>query len=91
MNDDKLALAIHSEISILFENKPDLIDSFVIREKRATFACHVDINDTRPGNDTNITGLYLAGDYTATGYPATLEGAVRSGLLAAKSCLHFLN
>ena len=87
MDDVKLTQTVHDEISILFEDKLTLIDSFVIREKRATFACTVNINDIRPTNKTNIKGLFLAGDYTDTGYPATLEGAVRSGLAAAEYCL----
>lgn len=80
MDDDKLTLTVLEEIAILFEDKPALINSFVIREKRATFACTVNINEIRPNNKTNVSGLYLAGDYTDTGYPATLEGAVRSGI-----------
>jgi len=83
LDDDKLTQTVHDEVSILFTNKPALIKSFVIREKRATFACTVNINDIRPENTTDVKGLFLAGDYTNTGYPATLEGAVRSGLKAA--------
>jgi len=84
MDDDTLTQIVDNEISILFDNKPALINSFVIREKRATFACTVNINDVRPKNTTDIEGLFLAGDYTNTGFPATLEGAVRSGITAAK-------
>ncbi len=84
MDDDTLTQTVHDEISILFKNKPELIKSFVIREKRATFACTVNINDIRPENTTDVKGLFLAGDYTNTGYPATLEGAVRSGLATAE-------
>lgn len=90
MDDDKLTLTVHSEISKLFDNKPELIDAFVIREKRATFSCKVGINAHRPGNTTKIKGLYIAGDYTDTQYPATLEGTVRSGLSAAELCIHAL-
>jgi squalene-associated FAD-dependent desaturase len=53
----------------------------VIAEKRATFACTPNLD--RPGNETGLPGLALAGDYTACDYPATLESAVRSGLAAA--------
>jgi hypothetical protein len=63
----------------------------MIAEKRATFACVPAM--VRPGNATAEPGLWLAGDYTAghgRDYPATLEGAVRSGVAAAdgvlKSC-----
>jgi squalene-associated FAD-dependent desaturase len=54
----------------------------VITEKRATFACTPGL--VRPGNDTGLPGLALAGDYTASEYPATLESAVRSGIGAAR-------
>ncbi|MGV7206487.1 hydroxysqualene dehydroxylase HpnE [Oxalobacteraceae bacterium A2-2] len=53
----------------------------VITEKRATFACTPGL--ARPGNHINLPNLVLAGDYTAGDYPATLEGAVRSGVSAA--------
>jgi predicted NAD/FAD-dependent oxidoreductase len=57
----------------------------IITEKRATFACTPDLQ--RPANDSGIPGLFLAGDYTAGDYPATLEGAVRSGLAAARALM----
>jgi squalene-associated FAD-dependent desaturase len=53
----------------------------VITEKRATFACTPGLQ--RPGNRSGLPGLLLAGDYTASDYPATLESAVRSGIGAA--------
>jgi len=87
MDDDTLTQSVENEIAVLFSEKPILIKSFVIREKRATFASTVNINDIRPKNETGITGLTLAGDYTNTEYPATLEGAVRSGLIAANLTL----
>jgi len=52
-----------------------------ITEKRATFACTPDL--PRPPNATAHTGLWLAGDYTESEYPATIEGAVRSGVKVA--------
>ena len=61
-------------------------DSLVIREKRATFACTVNIEQKRPLSETTISGLWLAGDFVANGYPATLEGAVRNG----KHCAELL-
>jgi predicted NAD/FAD-dependent oxidoreductase len=54
----------------------------VLTEKRATFACTPAL--ARPANATALPGLFLAGDYTASDYPATLETAVRSGLAAAR-------
>lgn len=55
----------------------------VITEKRATFACTPNLK--RPTNQTEIPGISLAGDFTASDYPATLESAVRSGIEAAKA------
>jgi monoamine oxidase len=52
-----------------------------ITEKRATFACVPGMQ--RPPNATAHRGLWLAGDYTESEYPATIEGAVRSGLKVA--------
>ncbi len=59
--------------------------STVITEKRATFECVPDLK--RPPNATAHRGLWLAGDYTDSEYPATIEGAVRSGLAAAAGAL----
>ena len=59
--------------------------SKVIAEKRATFCCAPDL--ARPNAETALPGLLLAGDYTAGDYPATLEGAVLSGVRAARACL----
>jgi squalene-associated FAD-dependent desaturase len=55
--------------------------SRAISEKRATFACTPALS--RPANETGVDGLLLAGDYTDSDYPATLEAAVRSGIRAA--------
>ncbi len=54
----------------------------VISEKRATFACTTGL--IRPNNATTLTGVVIAGDYTASDYPATLEAAVQSGIRAAR-------
>ena len=55
----------------------------VVKEKRATFAATPAQERRRPGADVGIVNLALAGDYTATGLPATIEGAIRSGCNAA--------
>jgi hydroxysqualene dehydroxylase len=59
--------------------------SLVLREADATFSCDPDSERLRPPARTPLAGLFLAGDWTDTGLPATIEGAVRSGLLAADS------
>ena len=56
----------------------------VLKEKRATFAAVPEENAKRPVARTRWQNLFLAGDYTATGLPATIEGAIRSGFLAAR-------
>ena len=61
----------------------EVIDAVVTREHRATFAGRPGTRRLRPGPSTAIDGLFLAGAWTDTGWPATMEGAVRSGKLAA--------
>jgi uncharacterized protein with NAD-binding domain and iron-sulfur cluster len=60
-----------------------VLESFVTREKRATFRQAVGSNSLRPGPDTPLEGIHLAGAWTATGWPDTMESAVRSGIAAA--------
>lgn len=62
-------------------------DFFVTRERTATFAPAPGVGRLRPGPRTDTPGLYLAGAWTATGWPATMESAVRSGLSAAHAAL----
>jgi len=56
----------------------------IVRERRATFAATPEQNALRPRAETNWRNLFLAGDWTATGLPATIESAVRSGYQAAE-------
>ena len=60
-----------------------ILDFAVTHEPRATFRAAPGTQVLRPGPRTRTRGLYLAGAWTATGWPATMEGAVRSGLAAA--------
>ncbi|MBC9724258.1 hydroxysqualene dehydroxylase HpnE [Streptomyces sp. TRM68367] len=62
-------------------------DFFVTRERTATFAPTPGVGRLRPGAPTKASGLYLAGAWTATGWPATMESAVRSGVGAADAAL----
>jgi squalene-associated FAD-dependent desaturase len=65
-------------------------DFFVTRERTATFAPAPGVGRLRPGARTKAPGLYLAGAWTATGWPATMESAVRSGVGAADAALDAL-
>jgi uncharacterized protein with NAD-binding domain and iron-sulfur cluster len=60
-----------------------LLDSLVLRHRRATFVPSPGSSELRPKSRTPIAGLYLAGDWTATSWPSTIESAVRSGVYAA--------
>lgn len=60
----------------------------IVKEKRATFAATPAQAALRPGPRTGWTNLVLAGDWTATGLPSTIEGAIRSGRTAAEMMLH---
>jgi len=61
-----------------------LLDALVIKRPRATFLPAPRSERLRPKAQTPIDRLFLAGDFTATGWPSTLEGAVRSGRVAAE-------
>jgi squalene-associated FAD-dependent desaturase len=62
-----------------------LLKSTVIKEVHATYSPRPGIDHYRPKPETAWPRVFLAGDWTATGWPATMEGAVRSGYLAAES------
>jgi len=64
-----------------------LTKATVIKEAAATFSPQPGVDRWRPMQETSIRGMFLAGDWTATGWPATMEGAVRSGYLAAEAVL----
>lgn len=78
---DTLALRVAQELRNAFPQLVKPLWHKVIAEKRATFSCEVNL--PRPANLTSYAGLYLAGDYTYADYPATIEGAVRSGVACA--------
>ncbi|MFC3457701.1 hydroxysqualene dehydroxylase HpnE [Massilia haematophila] len=89
LDQDALASLVASQLAQAF-GQPSLATprwSRVITDKRATFACLPGLS--RPGNASGLPGLVLAGDYTASDYPATLESAVRSGQGAATAILAY--
>jgi squalene-associated FAD-dependent desaturase len=67
--------------------KANLLKATVIKEAAATFSPEPGVDRWRPKQQTAVRGLFLAGDWTDTGWPATMEGAVRSGYLAAEAVL----
>ena len=80
-----LANEVWKEISPLLDKADTPLPPYkVIKEKRATLAQTPELEHHRPAPDTDYENLYLAGDWTDTGLPATIEGAIRSGYLSAK-------
>jgi squalene-associated FAD-dependent desaturase len=69
----------------------NLLRSWVVVEHEATFSARPGVDALRPPQQTPIDGLVLAGDWTSTSWPATMEGAVRSGYLAAEVILKALD
>jgi squalene-associated FAD-dependent desaturase len=66
-----------------------LLKSTVIKEVHATYSPRPGIDEQRPKSETAWPRVFLAGDWTATGWPATMEGAVRSGYLSAEALARF--
>jgi zeta-carotene desaturase len=62
----------------------ELRGSVVVKEPSATFSCRAGCDEFRPGAKTGLVNLFLAGDWTDTGWPPTMEGAVRSGYRCAE-------
>jgi hydroxysqualene dehydroxylase len=81
---EQLAADIWAEVAKLTGLACDLPPWQIIREKRATFAALPEEDAKRPGAATRWENLFLAGDWTQTGLPATIEGAIRSGERAVK-------
>ncbi|HVV60667.1 MAG TPA: hydroxysqualene dehydroxylase HpnE [Pseudolabrys sp.] len=81
---EALAQKIWSEVVKVLGVAETLPPWQIVRERRATFAATPEENARRPAAETQWDNLVLAGDWTATGLPATLEGAIRSGNRAAE-------
>lgn len=85
-DNDTLMQTLHGELEkTLRRLLPQPAWHRVIRERRATFSCRPNL--PRPSTRTPLRRLWLAGDYVCADYPATLEGAVRSGVSAARAIL----
>ena len=78
---------VAAELARLFPVGAGLLRSKVVTEHTATFSAVPGVDDHRPLQATPVENLTLAGDWTRTGWPATMEGAVRSGYLAAEAIL----
>jgi hydroxysqualene dehydroxylase len=80
---EELAQAIWRDVCKAAGVQGDLPPWQIVRERRATFEATPEQNALRPGTRTAFKNLFLAGDWTDTGLPATIEGSVRSGDRAA--------
>jgi len=86
---DAIVAVAERELARLFPDAAAArrLDALVIRERAATFRGAPGTGALRPVTRTGVPGVYLAGAWTATGWPATMEGAVRSGVGAARAVL----
>jgi len=84
---DELAATCWRDVAKAYHLPADLPAWQVVKEKRATFAATPEQEAKRPGAATPWRNLFLAGDWTDTGLPATIEGAVRSGRHASELAL----
>ena len=80
---EELAQAIWRDVCAAAGVAGELPPWQIVRERRATFEATPEQNALRPGAETALKNLFLAGDWTDTGLPATIEGSVRSGDRAA--------
>ena len=82
LSHQQLATQVAQDLAARFRHLRAPHWSKVVAERRATFSCRPGL--ARPNQRTAVPGLVLAGDYTASPYPATLEAAVRSGMRCAQ-------
>ncbi|RFB76424.1 hydroxysqualene dehydroxylase HpnE [Methylovirgula sp. 4M-Z18] len=80
---EELARRLWADIQVAAGFSADMPPWQIVKEKRATFAALPQEEARRPPAHTRWSNVLLAGDYTATGLPATIEGAIRSGVTAA--------
>ena len=84
---EELAQAIWQDVRKAAKASGELPPWQIVRERRATFEATPEQNALRPCTTTGLKNLFLAGDWTDTGLPATIEGSVRSGERAADHIL----
>ena len=81
----RIASVVESDLRAVFPagRAARVLRAVVVKEKHATISCTPEADRLRPGAETPLDNLFLAGDWTATGLPPTIEGAVLSGDRAA--------
>lgn len=84
---ESLARTLWRDVAHVHGLSPELPPWQIVKEKRATFAATPEQDALRPNAATDYANLVLAGDWTQTGLPATIEGAIRSGHKAAQLAL----
>lgn len=84
MNREALARLLWKDVARVLQIEGEMPRWQIVRERRATFSATPAQDRLRPGAATPLANLLLAGDWTQTGLPATIEGALRSGETAAR-------
>ena len=86
---DNVLREVRGDLNAVFPaaRSAELLRWQMITEQEAVFSVRPGLEALRPSQQTNIPNLFLAGDWTATGWPSTMESAVRSGYLAAEAVL----
>jgi uncharacterized protein with NAD-binding domain and iron-sulfur cluster len=89
MSEQEVIAKVDSELREVWPDNREarLLNGRMITEHRAVFSPLPGVDELRPVQQSPISNLQFAGDWTRTGWPATMEGAVRSGYLAAENVL----
>jgi zeta-carotene desaturase len=84
---ERLRDTVVAELRDIFPQARDarLLDARVVTDPTAVLSVRPGVEAVRPGSRTAVANLFLAGDWTATGWPSTMEGAIRSGRVAAEA------
>ena len=86
---EELTRRFTAEVAEVFPEarRAEVLSVSVVRQREATFRCLPGASRLRPGAATPISNFFLAGEWTNTGWPSTMEGAVRSGYAAARAVI----